>query len=85
MYGRFGLISHNILGFEASILGWKSLWAVQTLTHFPFAALAIERALAMHAGKAGSSSAQPRGRRGYRLQDSYPAVWCGLQSQAQRF
>src|SRR5262249_46086858 len=24
MYGRFGLISHNILGFEASILGWKS-------------------------------------------------------------
>ena len=47
MYGRFGLISHNILGFEASILGWKSLWAVQTLTHFPFAALAIERALAI--------------------------------------
>ena len=46
MYGRFGLISHDVLGFESSILGWKSLWAVQTLTHFPFAALAIERALA---------------------------------------
>ena len=28
-------------------MGWKSLWAVQTLTHFPFAALAIERALAI--------------------------------------
>ena len=45
MYGRFGLISHDVLGFESSILGWKSLWAVQTLTHFPYAALAIERAL----------------------------------------
>jgi iron(III) transport system permease protein len=45
MFGRFGLISHDVLGFETSILGWKSLWAVQTLTHFPYAALAIERAL----------------------------------------
>ena len=45
MYGRFGLISHDVFGFETSILGWKSLWAVQTLTHFPYAALAIERAL----------------------------------------
>ena len=27
MYGRFGLISHDVLGFETSILGWKSLWA----------------------------------------------------------
>src|SRR5439155_14206426 len=45
MLGRFGLISHDVLGFETSILGWKSLWAVQTLTHFPYAALAIERAL----------------------------------------
>jgi iron(III) transport system permease protein len=46
MYGRFGLITHNVLGFETSILGWKSLWAVQTLTHFPYATLAVERALA---------------------------------------
>jgi iron(III) transport system permease protein len=46
MYGRFGLITHDVFGFETSILGWKSLWAVQTLTHFPYAALAIERALA---------------------------------------
>jgi iron(III) transport system permease protein len=45
MFGRFGLITHDVLGMETSILGWKSLWAVQTLTHFPFAALAIERAL----------------------------------------
>jgi iron(III) transport system permease protein len=45
MYGRFGLITHDVFGFETSILGWKSLWAVQTLTHFPYAALAIERAL----------------------------------------
>jgi iron(III) transport system permease protein len=45
MFGRFGLITHDVFGLEASILGWKSLWAVQTLTHFPYAALAIERAL----------------------------------------
>jgi iron(III) transport system permease protein len=45
MFGRFGLISHDLLGLETSILGWKSLWAVQTLTHFPYAALAVERAL----------------------------------------
>jgi iron(III) transport system permease protein len=46
MFGRFGLITHDVFGLETSILGWKSLWAVQTLTHFPYAALAIERALA---------------------------------------
>jgi iron(III) transport system permease protein len=46
MFGRFGLITHGLLGLETTILGWTSLWAVQTLTHFPYAALAIERALA---------------------------------------
>jgi iron(III) transport system permease protein len=45
MYGRFGLITHGLFGLQISILGWKSLWAVQTLTHFPYAALAIERGL----------------------------------------
>jgi iron(III) transport system permease protein len=46
MFGRFGLITHELAGLEATILGWPSLWVVQTLTHFPYAALAIERALA---------------------------------------
>jgi len=45
MFGRFGVITHGLFGLEASILGWGSLWAVQTLSNFPFAALAIERAL----------------------------------------
>ncbi len=46
MFGRFGVITHGLLGMEASILGWGSLWLVQTLSNFPYAALAIERALA---------------------------------------
>jgi iron(III) transport system permease protein len=45
MFGRFGLITHGLAGLEISILGWGSLWAVQTLTNFPYAALAIERIL----------------------------------------
>lgn len=46
MFGRFGVITHGLFGMEASILGWGSLWAVQTLSNFPYAALAIERAFA---------------------------------------
>lgn len=46
MFGRFGVITHGLFGLEASILGWWSLWLVQTLSNFPYAALAIERALA---------------------------------------
>lgn len=46
MFGRFGVITHTVLGMESSILGWWSLWVVQTLSNFPYAALAIERALA---------------------------------------
>ncbi len=46
MFGRFGVITHSLFGLEASILGWWSLWVVQTLSNFPYAALAIERALA---------------------------------------
>jgi iron(III) transport system permease protein len=45
MFGRFGLITHGLAGLEISVLGWVSLWAVQTLTNFPYAALAIERIL----------------------------------------
>ena len=45
MFGRYGLITHGLAGLEVSILGWGSLWAVQTLTHFPIATLAIERIL----------------------------------------
>ena len=43
MFGRFGLITNGLAGLEISVLGWGSLWAVQTLTNFPYAALAIER------------------------------------------
>lgn len=46
MFGRFGVITHGLFGLEVSILGWWSLWVVQTLSNFPYAALAIERALA---------------------------------------
>ncbi len=45
MFGRFGLVTHGLAGLEVSVLGWGSLWAVQTLTNFPYAALAIERIL----------------------------------------
>jgi iron(III) transport system permease protein len=45
MFGRFGLITHGLAGLEATVLGWPSLWVVQTLTNFPYAVLAIERAL----------------------------------------
>jgi iron(III) transport system permease protein len=46
MFGRFGLITHGIAGLERTVLGWPSLWVVQTLTNFPYAVLAIERVLA---------------------------------------
>ena len=46
MFGRFGLITHGLAGFETTVLGWPSLWVVQTLTNFPYAVLAIERVLA---------------------------------------
>jgi iron(III) transport system permease protein len=46
MFGRFGLITHSLAGLETTVLGWPSLWIVQTLTNFPYAALAIERVLA---------------------------------------
>jgi iron(III) transport system permease protein len=46
MFGRFGLITHGIAGLETTVLGWPSLWVVQTLTNFPYAVLAIERVLA---------------------------------------
>ncbi|HXZ43750.1 MAG TPA: iron ABC transporter permease [archaeon] len=46
MFGCFGVITHSLFGLETSILGWWSLWVVQTLSNFPYAALAIERALA---------------------------------------
>jgi iron(III) transport system permease protein len=45
MFGRFGVITHGLFGVEVTILGWWSLWVVQTLSNFPYAALAIERAL----------------------------------------
>jgi iron(III) transport system permease protein len=46
MFGRFGLVTHGLAGLEVGILGWWSLWIVQTLTNFPYAALAVERVLA---------------------------------------
>ena len=46
MFGRFGLITHELAGLETTVLGWPSLWVVQTLTNFPYAVLAIERVLA---------------------------------------
>jgi iron(III) transport system permease protein len=46
MFGRFGLITHGLAGLETTVLGWPSLWVVQTLTNFPYAVLAIERVLA---------------------------------------
>jgi iron(III) transport system permease protein len=51
MFGRFGVISHGLVGLEVSILGWWSLWVVQTLANFPYAALAIERMLVALPGR----------------------------------
>ena len=47
MYGRFGLISHNLLGSRPAYWAGRAFGPFETLTHFPFAALAIERALAI--------------------------------------
>ena len=41
MFGRLGLITHTFLGLKWSILGWHGLWLAQTISFFPFAAMAI--------------------------------------------
>jgi len=64
MFGRFGLLTHGLAGLEVSILGWGSLWAVQTLTNFPYAALAVERVLAATPGRL-EAAARNLGGRGF--------------------
>jgi iron(III) transport system permease protein len=41
MFGRLGLITHTLFGLDVSILGWHGLWLAQTISFFPFAAMAI--------------------------------------------
>lgn len=41
MFGRQGLITKTLLGFDVNIFGWHGLWLVQTVAFFPLAMLII--------------------------------------------
>ncbi len=41
MFGRNGLITRGLLGWDVDIFGWPGLWLTQTIAFFPYAALII--------------------------------------------
>ncbi|MCF6475554.1 iron ABC transporter permease [Nonomuraea sp. MG754425] len=41
LFGRRGLITHEMLGLDVSLLGFGGLWLVQTLSFFPMATLTL--------------------------------------------
>lgn len=45
MFGRQGLISHQLLGFSPDIFGWKGLLLSQTIAFFPLATIIIKGVL----------------------------------------
>ena len=45
MFGRQGLISHQLLGFSPDIFGWKGLLLSQTIAFFPLATMIIKGVL----------------------------------------
>jgi iron(III) transport system permease protein len=42
LFGRQGLITNHLLGVRLNIYGWQGLWAVQTISFFPYAYAVIE-------------------------------------------
>ena len=42
---KSGLITYNLFGVRASILGWHGLWLAQTIAFFPVASMSIEGVL----------------------------------------
>jgi iron(III) transport system permease protein len=45
LFGRRGLITHALLGFDLSIYGWQGLWLAQTLAFFPTAYIILRSSL----------------------------------------
>ncbi len=45
LFGNNGLITYELFGIRASILGWHGLWLSQTIAFFPVAAMSIEGVL----------------------------------------
>lgn len=45
LFGRQGLITHALLGWNVDIFGWRGLWLVQTVAFFPYATLIIAQVL----------------------------------------
>jgi iron(III) transport system permease protein len=45
LFGRRGLITHQLLGLDWSIYGWHGLWLAQTLSFFPLAFLILNNSL----------------------------------------
>ncbi len=45
LFGRRGLVTHQVLGLNTDIYGWHGLWLAQTVSFFPIAFLAISGVL----------------------------------------
>jgi iron(III) transport system permease protein len=45
MFGKNGLVSHQLLGLNMNIFGWHGLWLCQTIAFFPAACLVMEGVL----------------------------------------
>lgn len=45
LFGRQGLVTRTLLGWDVNIFGWHGLWLVQTIAFFPYAALIIGQVL----------------------------------------
>jgi len=45
MFGKNGLVSHQLLGLSMNIFGWHGLWLCETIAFFPTAALVMEGVL----------------------------------------
>lgn len=45
LFGRQGIITKTLLGWDVNIFGWKGLWLVQTVAFFPYAVQIIGQVL----------------------------------------
>lgn len=51
LFGRRGLITHQVLGLDLDLFGLPALWIVQTIAFFPIAVLAITPILKQQGGR----------------------------------
>ena len=66
MFGKNGLVSHQLLGLNMNIFGWHGLWLCQTIAFFPAACLVMEGVLQIHRPQPGIRRPQP-GSTGFKL------------------